>query len=64
MKAYMESRDIAALILNTRHYVEVSGQLHVQATLPPGKESMLPIEQGAGLDPRAGLDVLKKRKIS
>jgi hypothetical protein len=30
------------------HYVEVSGQLHALATLPPGKEPLVPIGWEAG----------------
>jgi hypothetical protein len=40
--------------------MEVSGQLHVPAALPPLKDAPVPIEQEARL---AGLDAVKKRKI-
>ena len=44
MKANMgsRSRPIALLILKSRHSMEVSGQLHAPAALPPGKESRYP----------------------
>jgi hypothetical protein len=35
MKAYMENKDIGPL--KPRRDIEVSGQLHSSATLPPGK---------------------------
>jgi len=34
-----------------RHQMEVSGQLHFPASLPPGKEPLLPIVQEAGWAP-------------
>jgi hypothetical protein len=37
MKAYWEWR-YSPLILWPRHYMQVSGQLHAPAALPPGKE--------------------------
>jgi hypothetical protein len=40
--------------------VEVSGQLHVPAALPPGKESPV---QGAGCY-RTGIDIVECRQIS
>jgi hypothetical protein len=43
MKAYWGNGGIAPLILSPRHYMEVSGQLHAPAALPPGKEPLLPI---------------------
>jgi hypothetical protein len=43
MKAYWESGGITARTLRPRHYVEVSGQLHAPAALPPGKELLVPI---------------------
>jgi len=43
MKAYWWSGCIAPLILWPRHWMEVSGQLHVPAALPPGKEPLVPI---------------------
>jgi hypothetical protein len=48
MKAYWESGGIASVILWPRHYVEVSGQLHSPAALPPGKESLYPLERRLG----------------
>jgi hypothetical protein len=41
--------------------MEVSGQLHVPAVLPPGKEPLVPI--GGWVGPRAVLDAVVKRKI-
>lgn len=46
-------------ILNL-HYMEVNGQLHASAALPPGIENLLATEQEAGCGPRAGLDVVQK----
>jgi hypothetical protein len=40
------------------YYMEVSGQFHVPAGLPPGKQPPLPIEYEA-----TGLDAMVKRKI-
>jgi hypothetical protein len=40
--------------------MEVSGQLHAPAALPPGKEPMVPI--GGWVGTRAGLDAVVKRK--
>jgi hypothetical protein len=40
-----------------------SGQLHVPAALPPGKQPTVTTVQEAGWL-RAGLDVVEKRKIS
>jgi hypothetical protein len=37
------SGGIALLILWPRHWMEVSGQIHVSAPLPPGKEPLVPI---------------------
>jgi hypothetical protein len=42
MKAYWESGGIASRILWPRHWMEVSGQLHVPVALPPGKEPVVP----------------------
>jgi hypothetical protein len=38
MKAYWVSEGTAPHILLPRHYMEVSGQLHTPAALPPKKE--------------------------
>jgi hypothetical protein len=43
--------------------MEVCGQLHAQAALPPGKEPLVPIEYGDWVGPRAVLDAVVKRKI-
>jgi len=43
MKAYWGSAGTAPRILELRHYMEVSGQLHAPAALPPGKEHLVPI---------------------
>jgi hypothetical protein len=42
MKAYWKSEGIAPLILWPRQKMEVSGQLHASAALPPRKESLVP----------------------
>jgi hypothetical protein len=42
MKACWGNGGTAPLILWPRHYMEVSGQLHAPATLPPGKEPLVP----------------------
>jgi len=47
MKACLESRVTAALILNARHQMEVGGQLHVQVDLSPGTEFKLLMELDA-----------------
>jgi hypothetical protein len=43
--------------------MEVSGQLHAPAALPPGKEPLVPIMIGVWVGPRAVLDMVVKRKI-
>jgi hypothetical protein len=43
VKAYWGSRGIVSRILSPRHYMEVSGQLHAPAALPPGKEPLVPM---------------------
>jgi hypothetical protein len=43
MKAYWGSGGMAPLILWPRHEMEVSGQLHALAALPPGKEPLVHI---------------------
>jgi hypothetical protein len=40
MEAYWGSAGIAAIIFD---FLEVSGRLHAPATLPPGKETLVPI---------------------
>ena len=62
MKACMESRVTTAFILNARHQMEVGGQIHVQADLPPGIHATR--ATGRQVGPRAGLEVLQKRKVS
>jgi hypothetical protein len=44
--------------------MEVSGRLHAPAALPPRKETLVPNGYEAGVGPRAGLDVLVKKKFS
>jgi len=39
--------------------MEVNGQLHASAALPPGTENLLPTEQEIECGPRASLDVQK-----
>jgi hypothetical protein len=41
--------------------MEVSGQLHAPAALPPGKEPPVPIEKGGWVGPRVGLDAVKRK---
>jgi hypothetical protein len=43
--------------------MQVSGQRHASAALPPGKEPLVPIEEGGWVGPRAVLDTVVKRKI-
>jgi hypothetical protein len=43
MKVYWRSGGVAPRILWPRYWMEVSGQLHAQAALPPGKEPLIPI---------------------
>jgi hypothetical protein len=43
MKVYWGSGCIAPLILCPRHQMEVSGQLHAPAALPPGKKPLVPL---------------------
>jgi hypothetical protein len=43
--------------------MEVSGQLHDPAALPPRKQHPLPIEYGAGRTPRKVLKAAEKRKM-
>jgi hypothetical protein len=43
MKVYWGSGGIAPRILWPRHQMEVSGQLHAPAALPPREEPMVPI---------------------
>jgi hypothetical protein len=45
-----------------RHYLEVSGQLHAPAALPPGNSPGTHFI-GGRVDPRAGLDDMEKRKF-
>jgi len=42
--------------------MEVSGQLHTPAVLPPGKEPPETHCIGVWLDPKAGLDTVAERK--
>jgi len=51
MKVYWGSGSITPLIRWPQHYMEVSGQLHTAATLPPGKEPPVPIGYEAGWAP-------------
>jgi len=43
MKVYWRTGGIAPRIIDFAHYLEVSGQLHALATLPPGKEALVSI---------------------
>jgi hypothetical protein len=51
MNAYWGSGGIAPLILIHRHKMEVSGQFHAPAALPPGKEPLVPTGEEAGWAP-------------
>jgi hypothetical protein len=44
-----------------RHELEVSGQLHAPAALPPGKEPPVPIGQEVAWTSEASLDDLEKK---
>jgi hypothetical protein len=44
--------------------MDVSGQLHVPATLPPGEIAHITQKIGGWVAPRAGLDAMEKRKVS
>jgi hypothetical protein len=48
-----DSGGVAPFILNLRHQIEVSGQLHVSIALPPGKETPVPTGYEAGWAPEA-----------
>jgi len=48
MKTYWESGGIAPRIHWPRHYMEMSGQLHVPITLPPGKSPWYPLDSRLG----------------
>jgi hypothetical protein len=43
--------------------MEMSGEQHAQAVLPPGKELRRMCCIGGTVDPRAGLDAVEKRNI-
>jgi hypothetical protein len=43
MKGYWGSGGISLRILLPRHWMEVSGQVHATANLPPMKNPLLPI---------------------
>jgi hypothetical protein len=43
--------------------MEVTGQLHAQATLPPRNEPLVPIGLGGWVGPRAGLNTVVKRNF-
>jgi hypothetical protein len=45
-----------------RHWLQVSGQLHTQATLPPGRSSLCPLDRRFD-GPQSGLDDVEKRKF-
>jgi hypothetical protein len=65
MKAYWESGGIPPRILRPQQYVEVSGQLHAPAVLPPGKDPPPSGTHciGGWVGPRAVLDAVVKREI-
>jgi hypothetical protein len=51
INAYWGSRCIAPRILWPRHYMEMSGQFHAPAALPPGKEPRIHVGYEAGWVP-------------
>jgi hypothetical protein len=56
MNAYWESGNIAPLILWPRHHMELSGQIHVPATLLQGKSLWHPLNRRLrGPQSRSGL---------
>jgi hypothetical protein len=65
MKAYAGSRSIAPSSTHPypRYWVQVSCQLHAPVALLPWKDPLYPFHRSLG-EPRAGLDVFEKRKIS
>jgi len=64
MKTYWGSGGIASRILWPRHYMEVNGQFHAPAALPPGKVPPGTHWIGGWVGPRTGLDMVLKRKVS
>jgi len=44
--------------------MDMSGQFHAPATLPPGKKALGTYCIGGWVGPRTGLDVVVKRKIA
>jgi hypothetical protein len=48
----------------SRHWMEVTFQIHVQAALSPGEEPRLRNGQEGWVGPRFGLDAVEKIKIS
>jgi hypothetical protein len=43
--------------------MQVNGQIHFPAALPPGKEPLVSIAYEAGWAPESGLDAVEKWKI-
>jgi hypothetical protein len=60
MKAY-ERTDVYIHIFLSRHWLEVSGQLHAPASITSGEEALGAHWIGGWVDPRAGLDYMEKR---
>jgi hypothetical protein len=52
------------MLSQARHWVEMSGQIHVPAALPSRKATPVPIGYEAKCASRAGLDAVARRKIS
>jgi hypothetical protein len=63
MKTYWGSEGIAPLILWPRHQMDVGGQLHAPAALPPERAPGTHWV-GGWMGSRAVLDTVVKRKIS
>jgi hypothetical protein len=59
----MAELEVQLHLFLTLALVGVNGQLGTQATLALGKEPKVPIDWGFGWTPRAGVDILEKRKI-
>jgi hypothetical protein len=59
----MGERMYRSTFSSPRHWLEVSGQLHAPAGLPPGERAAGTHWIGGWVDPRAGLDDEQKRKF-
>jgi hypothetical protein len=63
MEAYYGNGGVAPLILWPRRQMDVSGQLHAPAALPPGERAPGTHWIGGWVGPRAVLDAVVKRKF-